>query len=139
MLGDQAGRDHLVGERLVDGKGLAAGRLFQLVDGADRQDAVAQDCDGGCRGHVGIESDDLLCPEDRDARQRLAVELAGHVLEGSLQSQRRGGGRRLAQEGAGRGRGRRLQYLPARGESVIAEGLGKSRVADEAHRGSLGF
>ena len=34
MLGDQAGRDHLIGEGFVDGKGLAAGRLFQFIDGA---------------------------------------------------------------------------------------------------------
>ncbi len=41
MLRDQAGRDHLVGEGLVDRVGLAAGGRFQLVEGADGQDAVA--------------------------------------------------------------------------------------------------
>ena len=80
VLGDQTGDDHFFRECLIDDIGLAAGRGLQRVNGADRQDAVAQDGHGGGGGLVGIERDDFFRAENVDLRQFFPIELVGEVL-----------------------------------------------------------
>jgi hypothetical protein len=137
VLGDEARRDDLVREGLVNDIRLAGGRRFQLVDRADGQDAVAENRDGGGGGLIGIEGDDLLRAKDRDPRQLPACEPVGQILKRFLTGERRSG--RVAEERAGRRRGRGFQHLAARRECVVSERLGKGRVAHDAHGSAPGF
>ncbi len=134
VLGDEAGRDHLIGEGVVDDVGLAAGRRLQLRDRADGKDARAKHRDGGGGGPVGVEGDDLPGAEDRDAGQARCLEPTGQILERCWLGLRRAGPGRFADEGSGRCRGGRSQHLPARRQAAVAEGLSEGRVAHDAHR-----